>query len=211
MATFSQTRNSELMYQARQALLGKWGLAVGTCFVYCLVTIVVQIIPGLAVLMWIFFIPPMYIGCYVFNLAISRNQPASTSQIFDGFNNYWYAIGLYLLMMIFIILWSLLLVIPGIIAAFSYAMAPYILVDNPTITPLNAIRKSIQMMRGYKWKLFGLQLRFLGWILLGILTLGIGYLWITPYIEVSYAKFYDDLLKHTNIFQKTKEYDSSRF
>ena len=87
----------------------------------------------------------------------------------------------------------LLLIIPGIIAALSYAMTYYIIVDNESIGALEAIRQSKEMMRGNKWKLFCLGLRFFGWSLLCLLTLGIGYLWLIPYMAISFAKFYGDI------------------
>ncbi len=200
-----QATNRQLMQQARDALRGKWGLAVRTLFVYMLIAAISQI-PLIGFFISIFLIPPLYIGWNIFSLAISRNKSASTSQLFEGFNQYWSAVGLYLLVIIFVALWTLLLIIPGIIAGLSYAMAPYILIDNPSISALDAIRQSKQMMYGYKWKLFDLYLRFLGWMLLSILTLGIGLLWVIPYANISAAKFYDDLLKST-----TGHPGSSRF
>lgn len=102
-----------------------------------------------------------------------------------------------LVMGIFLYLWNLLLMIPGIIKSFSYAQANYILVDQldngekPTVT--EPITKSRAMMDGHKWEYFVLQLSFLGWILLGTLTLGIGFIWLTPYISATNAAYYDNL------------------
>jgi uncharacterized membrane protein len=87
----------------------------------------------------------------------------------------------------------LLLIVPGIIAALSYSMTYFIIAENDSIGSLEAITKSKEMMRGNKWKLFCLCCRFLGWILLCILTIGIGFLWLYPYMMVSFAKFYDDI------------------
>lgn len=72
-------------------------------------------------------------------------------------------------------------------------MTPYILNDNPELGPNEARLKSIEMMRGHKGKLFGLDLSFIGWFLLCILSLGIGFIWLTPYVKSSYAAFYLDL------------------
>jgi len=94
-------------------------------------------------------------------------------------------------MIIFVLLWSLLLIVPGIIAAFRYSMSFYILADNPDMGIMEAINESKRMMRGNKWKFFCLNLSFIGWAILGVLTLGIGYLWLTPYIEVTMIAFYD--------------------
>jgi uncharacterized membrane protein len=87
----------------------------------------------------------------------------------------------------------LLLIIPGIIAAISYSMTFYILADDNSLTAMEAIDKSKAMMEGYKLKYFYLSLRFLGWALLAILTFGIGFLWLAPYMMVASAKFYDDI------------------
>ena len=93
----------------------------------------------------------------------------------------------------------LLLIVPAIIAAFSYSMVFYILADNPDISPTNALKKSKEMMMGYKWKIFFLGLSFLGWALLAILTLGIGLLWLMPYIQVSTINFYEDIKDNNTI------------
>jgi uncharacterized membrane protein len=87
----------------------------------------------------------------------------------------------------------LLLIVPGIIAAISYSQTFYILADDPGMDAISAIDKSKKMMRGYKWKYFCLGLRFIGWALLCILTLGIGLFWLDTYMQTSFAKFYDDV------------------
>jgi uncharacterized membrane protein len=96
-------------------------------------------------------------------------------------------------MFVFILLWMLLLIIPGIIAALSYSMTFYIIADDETMDAMEAIDKSKAMMDGYKWKYFCLALRFVGWALLCILTLGIGFFWLMPYMQVTNAKFYEDV------------------
>ena len=105
-------------------------------------------------------------------------------------------------MLLFTFLWTLLLIIPGIIAVLSYSMTFYILADDNSIGAMEAIDKSKKMMDGYKWKYFCLGLRFIGWSLLCILTLGIGFLWLLPYMQVSVVKFYDDI-KENHIMPKT--------
>lgn len=102
------------------------------------------------------------------------------------------ALGM-LLMMIFTILWTLLLIIPGIIKAFAYALTPYILVDKPELSPNQAIDLSVKMMKGHKFDLFWLYLSFIGWILLSIVTLGIGIFWLMPYMTATMGAFYEDV------------------
>jgi uncharacterized membrane protein len=113
--------------------------------------------------------------------------------IFEGFQRFGTALGAYFFMTLFIFLWALLLVIPGIIAAYSYAMTYYILADDPSLSGRDAITLSKEMMRGMKWKFFCLNFRFIGWILLSVFTLGVGLLWVLPYISCASAKFYDDV------------------
>ena len=69
----------------------------------------------------------------------------------------------------------------------------YILSDSPELSAMDALKMSKKMMKGHKWKLFCLQLSFIGWGILGILSLYIGYLWLTPYMYASFANFYEDL------------------
>lgn len=98
---------------------------------------------------------------------------------------------------LFTALWALLFIIPGIIKSFSYAMTPFILADHPELTALQAITRSRQLMNGHKWELFVLALTFLGWNLLGLLTFGIGLLWVAPYQNAAYAAFYRKISAQT--------------
>lgn len=109
------------------------------------------------------------------------------------FSNYWRKVWTLLLMRIMIYLWTLLLIIPGIIKSLSYAMTPYILVDNPELTASEAIHRSRMMMKGHKFDLFYLYLSFIGWFFLCILTFGIGFLWFFPYIQTTEASFYEEI------------------
>ncbi len=110
-----------------------------------------------------------------------------------GFGNYWHNLWGVVLCKIFVVLWSLLLVIPGIIKSLSYAMTNYILVDRPDLSANEAINLSKEMMYGHKFDLFYLYLSFAGWFILCILTLGIGYLWLLPYVQTAQASFYLDV------------------
>lgn len=110
---------------------------------------------------------------------------------FDGIKLFTKSLVTYLLMVLFIVLWTLLLIVPGIIAALSYSMSFYILADNPLLTPLEILDESRKMTYGYKWQLFYLFLWFLLLAVLCVLTLGIGFLWLIPYVHITLAKFYD--------------------
>jgi uncharacterized membrane protein len=191
--TLSQTANRDLMLQAREALKGRWGLAIGANVIYLVIAIAAQSIPKVGGGIGIIVGAPMLVGISGFFLCLARKQDAQLVQIFDGIKKYWVCLGTYLLALIFTLLWSLLLIIPGIMAAYSYAMIYFILAENDSIGPLEAIAKSKEMMRGNRWKFFCLFLRFWGWGIVCILTLGIGFLWILPYLYVAFARFYDDL------------------
>ena len=197
------TSNKDLMTQAREALMGRWGLAVGTFFVYLLIVMLgsgswsrtlgaytFQISSNIILLL---IGGALALGLATFSLAIARKEEAKFAMLFSGFDHYGKTLKLYLLMVLFILLWMLLLIVPGIIAAISYAQAFYLMSDDPNIGAMEAIDKSKKMMYGYKWKFFCLGLRFIGWFLLGILSLGIGFLWIVPYMNISAAKFYEDV------------------
>lgn len=117
----------------------------------------------------------------------------TSNMVDDTLSGYWRNVWGMLLMCIFITLWSLLLVIPGIIKSFSYAMTPYILKDYPELSANQAINLSRKMMKGHKFDLFCLMLSFLGWVILSMFTLGIGYLWLAPYMYTTMAAFYEDV------------------
>jgi len=193
-ATGGKLPNKEIMKQAKEALKGHWGLAIGTIVVFYLVTIAVSIIPYIGWLGSLLISGPMSVGISIFSLAISRKQETRLSQIFEGFHTFGVALRTYLLYCLFVLLWALLLIIPGIIAAIAYSQAFYILADDDHSNSARAaLRESKQMMQGNKWKYVCLNLRFTGWALLCILTLGIGFLWLIPYVAVSLARFYDDV------------------
>ena len=194
-----KTENKELMRQAKEALSGNWGLAIGTFVVYFLIITSIQVIPVAGAIALLIITGPFALGLTIFSLSLSRKQDAELSQIFEGFKKFGVSLGAYLLMVIFIFLWMLLLIIPGIIAAIAYSQTYYIIAEDDSIGAMDAIKKSKQMMDGYKWKYFCLGLRFIGWGLLCILTLGIGFLWLIPYIQISFAKFYDDVKILVNI------------
>ncbi|MBR4775400.1 MAG: DUF975 family protein [Bacteroidales bacterium] len=120
-----------------------------------------------------------------------NNLTVNTFRI--AFSKYWRKVWGMLWMNILIFLWSLLFFIPGIIKSFSYAMTPFILEENPEMGAVEAIHRSRMMMRGHKFDLFWLELSFIGWIILGILTAGIGLLWIIPYMQTAIAAFYEEV------------------
>jgi uncharacterized membrane protein len=186
--------NSELLQEARESLSGRWGLAIGGFLVGGLITGVAQNVPVVGIIISLIITGPMMLGLAVFAQSYSRkNKEPQIDQVFSGFNNFGVALGTYLLMILYVFLWMLLLIVPGIIAAISYSQVFFILADNPSMGASEVLDKSKQMMNGYKMKYFLLGFNFIGWALLCILTLGIGFLWLMPYVRVTYANFYNEI------------------
>jgi len=188
-----QTTNRDLMQQAREALKGHWGLAIGGSVIYLILSVLISAIPKVGWIGSLIISGPLTLGFSIFFLSFSRKQEPKLAQLFDGFQRFTQALVAYLLMVLFILLWTILLVIPGIVAALSYSQTFFILADNPQMAGSDGLRKSKAMMKGNRWKLFCLFWRFFGWALLCILSLGIGILWFLPYLQTSLARFYDDL------------------
>ncbi len=119
------------------------------------------------------FAPALTIGLNTYFILLHKSENPPFSLLFSRLHIWLRCLGLVLLMGIFIFLWSLLLVVPGIIAAYRYSMAPYLMAENPNIDALEAIRRSKEMMDGNKGRLFCLHLSFIGWILLSIFGVGL--------------------------------------
>ena len=195
----SRTPNRDLMQAAREALRGRWGVAVGAVLINFGISLLLQFFAALPFVGCLARIGSLLIegslllGLAMFFLTLARAQNSDINLVFGGFKQFGTALAAYLLMGIFVFLWALLFIIPGIIASYRYAMTFFLLADHPDLDALEAIRRSKEMMRGNKGKLFCLTWRFFGWALLCILTCGIGFIWLGPYIQTSLAKFYDDL------------------
>ncbi len=138
---------------------------------------------------------PMGYALSVAFLNVSRTQcnPQLESMFTVYRDNFLKAFLVPLLQGLFVFLWSLLFVIPGVIMAYAYSMAIYVANDNPDMQAMDAIRKSRELMDGHKWDLFVLDLSFIGWILLCLLTCGIGFFFLAPYIEMAHVEFYREL------------------
>ncbi|MDD2215272.1 MAG: DUF975 family protein [Eubacteriales bacterium] len=185
----------------RIALSGNWSIAVLGTLLFTLLTmgpILVfytlfdsEIMGSIANIYGVLISGPLTLGYISFTLAIFRRKPTSPSEVFYGFERFGKAFGLYFVMNLLIILWTFLFIIPGIIAAYRYSLSFYILADNPNIGIMDAIKESKRLMTGNKWKLFCLELSFIGWIILAFITLGIGFLWLMPYMTTSTIGFYE--------------------
>jgi uncharacterized membrane protein len=181
--------NRELRTLARSQLHGGWLAAVGLVLVYgIIIGASALVIVGPFILSG-----PLTLGFLGYFSRKARGEEAKLGNLFDGFKLFGKSFSLFLLNGIFLALWSCLFIIPGIVKSLSYSMAFFILRDNPNIKATEAITRSRKMMKGNKWKLFCLCLSFIGWAILCIFSLGIGFLWLTPYITSSIANFYEGL------------------
>lgn len=134
------------------------------------------------------------LGYSRFNLnLINRCNEADIGTLFGFFSHWKNAAIAKLLKTVYVFLWSLLFIIPGIIASYSYAMIPYIQAEHPEMTPSDVLARSKEMMEGNRWRLFCLEFSFIGWEILSALSLGIGNLWLTPYRQAATAAFYRDV------------------
>ena len=206
--------NSELRAQARERLEGQWGTFVLMTFLMLVIQTILQI-PGYIGSLLEILSPenvlaslsfsnisnilsllalPLSWGLTVSLLRNHREESVDLENLFDGFRGgrYTRVFCALFLVNLFTFLWALLLIIPGIMKAFSYALTPYILLDEPELTARQAITRSCEIMQGRRWKLFCLSLSFIGWGILSLLTFGIGFLWLAPYMNASIAAFYED-------------------
>jgi uncharacterized membrane protein len=187
------TPNEELLESTRIMLRGKWGQVIITFLIYIVIVEILGNIPEVGQAITLVLGGPMALGAAIYSLSIARGGEPRSEEIFHGFRFFSKALIAELLVVILILLWGLLLIIPGIIAALSYSMTFYILADDQSLDAMQAIDLSKKMMNGYKMKYFTLSLRYVLLSLLCLLTLGIGFLWLIPYINIVNARFYDDI------------------
>lgn len=208
--------NSELRRTARRHLEGRWGDLVLVTFLYYIISSALSfpfqlgmdesiwkafpipfewkapVISGGCVLL--FLLLPLQWGYQVTFLRAWREEPADIATLFHGYGDFWRIFSTMFLQQLYILLWTLLLIVPGVVKALSYAMTPYILRDHPELSRRAAIHLSREIMAGNKGRLLLLWLSFLGWAVLALFTCGIGFLWLAPYIGVSEAGFYEDVM-----------------
>lgn len=171
---------------------------VGILFVITLLTGLIGGVAGLIPLVGgliaaVVLTPAFSLAVVKIYLDMTAGQKPAVGDLFSQFSNFWGAFKVTFLVGLFTSLWSLLLIIPGIIKAYSYSQAMYILAEDPEMGALEAINRSKEMMQGHKMELFALGLSFFGWIVLGILTLGIGFIWIIPYMSATQANFHNSI------------------
>lgn len=178
---------------SRDALRAYWAPCIGVIVLYAALGAVVSVATfGLAALL---IIPPLAVGTSLFFLRVWRGEHPPFETMFAGFSRYGQAVVGMLWMDLWIFLWSLLLVIPGLVKALAYSMTPYLLADYPDIDPRHALRVSMAITSGRKAEILVMYLSFLGWMLLTPFTLGIlGIAYVGPYMNVAFAGQYESML-----------------
>lgn len=217
--------NQELKNSALAALKGNWAPAVlGAIFftfATCLITSpgycanmaafdmpffnsinpkLLKIFSNSSFLLNFFLLYPLSLGYSVAHKELLQNGDAAITRntVRLAFSDYVRNAVSILLVYLYTLLWTLLFIVPGIIKGLAYSLTPFIVKDNPQLLPNEAINLSMKMMKGHKFDLFYLYLSFIGWILLAMLTLGIGLLWVIPYMQTSMAAFYLDVKNDYN-------------
>ena len=180
---------TELKNRAKQTLNGNWGTAILGVVIYMVVTSILSstgvgaFVTGLVAV--------GYISLYL--VLMRGGKPSFEGCISAITENIGTKFIATLLVSLYTFLWSLLFIIPGIVKSYSYAMTPYILLDRPELSPTEAIKESEKMMNGHKMDLFILELSFIGWIFLSVLTCGVLILYVEPYMAATKSAFYLEL------------------
>ena len=170
-------------------LQGRWSEPVIYSLVYLIITGVVS---GSFSVLALLLLPMGYSYSVAFlNDIRNGKEPFKVETLFDGYKDFMRIFGTTLLMNVYIFLWTLLFIFPGIIKSISYSQTYYVLKDNPELKFNEAIERSMEMMEGHKMQYFLLMLSFIGWIILIILTCGILSLWVTPYMNATFANYYE--------------------
>ena len=181
---------AEIKQTAKAALSAHYGLSIGIYLLYMLIVSVASsfVVGSILVL-------PLYVGMLFVYLMMYKNENPSLDIMFTSAlqENYGRKLGGMLLMTLYTFLWTLLFIIPGIVKSYSYAMTPYILAKYTNVDASSAITLSRRIMNGRKVDLFVVDLSFIGWQLLNVLTFGIlGIFYVFPYIELTKAGCFDE-------------------
>lgn len=183
-----------LKSMAKQQIKGNIGVLFAVTLVVTIATYVVQLIPGVgSVVSALIVTPAMSIATICIYLNLTKGIKPEVKELFAHFGEFWGAFKVTFLAGLFTILWCLLLIVPGIIKAFGYSQAMYILAENPGMGAREALKKSQEMMDGHKMELFVLSLSFLGWMLLSVVTFGIALIYVAPYMNATMTNFYNSL------------------
>lgn len=200
---------AEFKYAAKGNLTGNWsylaGLTVIIIILSAIAGFILGMIPIIGAILLIFISTPFNFSEMLITIKLYKSEEIRVGDVFSGFNFTLKAVGLYLWVVLWTWLWSLLLIIPGIIKSYSYSMSFFCLLNNPELTIREAMRESIRLTSGFKGDLFILDLSWLGWEILTIFTCGIGLLFLNPYIiQTKYITF-RFLKEHSDGFVEPEE------
>lgn len=190
----SEDADYQKIKESVETEMGKTAMAAFAVTVVIVFLIIFFIVLAIAIVLDAFLFNPLEVGCDRFYLR-NLNEPGQISSIGYAFdNNYKNIVKTMFFRDLFTFLWSLLLIIPGIVKSYEYQMIPYLLADNPQMTKEQAFAESRRMMSGQKWRAFVLDLSFLGWNILSLLTFGIlGIFYVQPYRDATHAALYEAL------------------
>ena len=204
--------NREYKEAALEYLKGNWPAAIIASAIYFVVLWLVigsqytpalmgntigvdAAVSGSGFLVAVLVLGPLSIGyANAFRLLCNTgNANVTANMVHLSTNRYLHLVGVYLLMTVKIILWSLLFIVPGVMKAFSYAMTPFIAVEHPEMSASEVLAKSSEMMYGHRMELFMLYLSFIGWFLLSMLTAFVGLIILQSYVLCSVVEFYNEI------------------
>lgn len=184
----SQTSNSASTLDPSTMSEEEMMLLVGVLFGIVAISTVISLVVK------IFLANPIEVGSARFFKKNLEQPGVGIGTIGEGFGGYGRTFVTLLLRDLFILLWTLLLVIPGIMKAYSYRLVPYIVKDEPNLPAGEVLKRSAQLMQGNRWKSFVLDLSFIGWYFFGAITFGLGLIfWTAPYVQSTNAALYLEL------------------
>ncbi len=189
----------DLKNNAKQAISGNIGMLIVCTVIVGALTGVAGAIPVVGPVLALCVTGPLALGTAYIYLNLVRGQEPDVNILLSGFNRFVDTLVLTLLISIFTFLWSLLFVVPGIIKSISYSQAYYILAEHPEMSGKEALDASVDMMDGHKMEYFVLILSFIPWCLLGAVTCGLGFLYVIPYMETTFANFYNAIKMPANM------------
>lgn len=213
----------ELKQEAQAALRGNWGIAVGASLLASLLggagggltldlggesevavtgpVIAIMVISALFSLAFSLCVSSLItVGYCRFQLNLLDGRPLSVSTLFEYFSHWGSVVRTVALQTLHIFVGTLLLFIPGLIASYNYALVPYLMAEDPTRPAKETLQLSKRLMYGHRFEYFCLSLSFFGWAFLCVFTCGIGFIWLSPYVEATKAAFYRELTAGTATF-----------
>ncbi|MDD4224032.1 MAG: DUF975 family protein [Candidatus Cloacimonetes bacterium] len=185
--------NEQIRLEAREFLKDKWLNLALVWLIYGAILSLVPATMGIGGIVPLIIGGPLMLGIARIFLKLWNRQDFQIEEMFQGFNEFTRSLVAYLLIGLYVFLWSLLLIVPGIIAAISYSMTWFIMAEDRNIDAQEAMRNSKQMMEGHKTEFFMLMLSFIGWFILACFTFGLGFLLLSSYTTMASTIFYQRL------------------